>query len=67
MINKAIEEKQEEILIQRWIPYQSEISFKEFKANLVKVQEVQKDYRTSKEILNRVENILKAALGGDDL
>ena len=67
LVNKALQQKQEDILIQRWIPYQSEISFMDFKDKLIKVKHTTKDTRTGKEILDQVENILKNLHGGDDL
>lgn len=67
LVNKALQEKQEDILIQRWIPYQSEISFTDFKNKLIKVKHTTRDTRTGKEILDQVENILKNLHGGDDL
>ena len=66
--NKAVKEKQEEILLQRWIPYQSEISFNDFKIKLIDIQQTHQDSRTADEILNQVEEILRnATSGGDDL
>lgn len=66
-VNFAINEKQEEILIQRWIPLQSEISFEEFKKSLKEEKRIMKeDKRTSDEIFSVVEDVLLTFKGGDE-
>lgn len=67
-VNFAINEKQEEILIQRWIPFQSEISFEEFKKSLKKEKQriIKKDDRTSDELFKLAEDVLLTFKGGDE-
>ena len=58
LIVKAIEQKQEDMLMQRWIlHYQDSISFDEFKAKL-SVGPTSTDTRTEGEILAEVKEIL---------
>lgn len=52
------ERKQEEFLRQRWIPYQSEMSFDSFKAQIMSSNEVKYDNRSTEEILKNVKSIL---------
>lgn len=54
----AVVKNQEEILLKRWIPYQSEVSFEDFKNGLEQVQSKKPDWRTEEQILSEVEQIL---------
>nr|DAS57826.1 MAG TPA: hypothetical protein [Caudoviricetes sp.] len=46
-------------MFQRWIVYQSEMSFEEFKNKLGNIKNNKYDKRSSKEILNNVKKILE--------
>lgn len=59
LITKAIEQKQEDYLMQRWIThYQHEVSFNEFKEKL-NITNTPADARTKDEILDEIEEIRK--------
>lgn len=55
--------KQDEILIQRWIPYQGEMSFDDFKNRVAGGSETKYDSRSTEEILINVKDILDKARG----
>ncbi|EDP24163.1 hypothetical protein [Parvimonas micra] len=59
IIDALFERKNEEKMFQRWIVYQSEMSFEEFKNKLGNIKNNKYDKRSSKEILNNVKNILE--------
>lgn len=50
LINKCQEQKIEEQIFQRWIPYQGQISFEEFKKELGPAR-VMQDNRSAEEII----------------
>lgn len=52
LIEEAERAELDELLMQRWIPIQFEMSFAEFKAKILKPK------KTEKEIMTDVENIL---------
>lgn len=63
LIKKAYEQKNEDLLMQRWmLHYQHEISFEEFKKRLG--TGVVQDNRTEEEILVEVKGILDSFKGG---
>ncbi|MFM1542288.1 hypothetical protein ABGF49_07715 [Helcococcus ovis] len=47
-----------EIMMERWIPYQSEISFNEFKKMVTPKSSNRTDIRSEEEILSKVKKIL---------
>lgn len=49
----------EERLFKRWLPFQTEMSFEDFKNRLSINSNKKLDNRNSKEILNNVKNILE--------
>lgn len=55
--------KQDEILIQRWIPNQGEMGFDEFKNQVLRSSETKYDSRSTEEILMNVKDILDKARG----
>lgn len=59
IIDALFERKNEEKMFQRWIVYQSEMSFEEFKNKLGNTKNNKYDKRSSKEILNNVKKILE--------
>lgn len=59
IIDALFERKNEEKMFQRWIVYQSEMSFEEFKNKLGNIKNNKYDKRSSKEILNNVKKILE--------
>ena len=55
LIKKAYEQRNEDLLMQRWINgYQSEMGFEDFKAKVT----VKQDTRSKEEILGMVNNII---------
>lgn len=63
LIKKAYEQKNEDLLMQRWmLHYQHEISFEKFKTRLG--TGVVQDNRTEEEILVEVKGILDSFKGG---
>ena len=55
LVNKAFEERHEVRLFQRWIPYQAEMPFTEFKEKLTEIRKTNDDHRTAKDILVEVD------------
>ncbi len=63
LIKKAYEEKNNEMLFQRWIPFSTEVSFDEFKNMLSNNSSHLYDKRTKEEILTNVKEILDSMKG----
>ncbi|MFM1602026.1 hypothetical protein ABGF26_02610 [Helcococcus ovis] len=53
-MGKLQERKIEEKIFQRWIPYQGEMSYEEFKNNIYSVHNSRMDSRSSVEILKDI-------------
>lgn len=58
LIEKAMDEEKEEKLFQRWIPFQSEMPYDEFKRQLGDRARMKLDTRSTEEILMNARNIL---------
>ena len=64
-IIKAMNERRmDDYLFERWIPYQDQMSFDDFKSQTVKNKESRIDNRSAKEILQSVKKIIDSAHGG---
>lgn len=64
-IIKAMNERRmDDYLFKRWIPYQDQMSFDDFKSQTVKNKESRIDNRSAKEILQSVKKIIDSAHGG---
>ena len=64
LIEAMTERRMDDYLFQRWIPYQDQMSFDDFKSQTVKSKESRLDTRSSEEILNTVKQILESVHGG---
>ena len=58
LIEKAMDEEKEDRFFQRWIPYQSEMAYDEFKRVLGDKARTKYDTRTTEEILLQAKDIL---------
>ena len=62
---KAMNERRmDDYLFERWIPYQDQMSFDDFKSQTLKNKESRIDNRSAKEILQSVKKIIGSAHGG---
>ena len=57
-IDIATERSRDDKIWERWLPYQDQISFDEFKKQVVNSPKVKRDDRTAEEILLHVKNMM---------